>query len=295
MRKSEEAIINFISKQFKEFRKIEKGIGDDCAILNDYAITKDIYIEGTHFTKKLDPIVVGWRTFAGALSDIAAVGGEPIYFLLGIGLPKDYDENFFKSLMKGIMNLSDIFKVQIIGGDTVKSEKVVLSYTVIGKIRKPIYRNGAKENDYIYITGDIGGSRLGYEYDLKNEKFLFPMPRIREIKKILKKYRINSMIDISDGLAIDSNRISNESKVKLNLIPDKVPLNKEAVSYCKKNLLNPVDFCINSGEEYEILFTSPEKINLKGVSLIGFVSKGKGVYLGIKKIHHKGFKHFNED
>ncbi len=295
MRRTEEAIIDFIYKKFKNFRKIKKGIGDDCAILDDYAITKDIYIEGTHFTKLLEPKAIGWRTFAGALSDIAAVGGEPFYFLFGIGLPQDYDEKFFRALIQGIKELSDMFKVQVIGGDTVKSEKIVLSYTVIGRIKKPIYRIGAKENDNIYITGNIGGSRLGYEFNLKNEKFLFPIPRIKEIKNILKKYKINSMIDISDGLVLDSIRVSNESNVRFNLFSNLIPLNKEAIDYCKKNNLNPVEFCINSGEEYEILFTSPEKINMEGIRMIGFVSKGKGVYLDNRKIKHRGFKHFDED
>lgn len=295
MKKTEESIIDFINKKFKKYRKIKKGIGDDCAIIDDYAITKDIYIEGTHFTKKLNPEVIGWKTFAGALSDIAAIGGEPYYFLFGIGLPKDFNEDFLKDLMNGIFKMSNIFKVQIIGGDTVKSEKIVLSYTIIGKIKKPIFRDGAKVNDYIYLTGNIGGSRLGYEFNFENEKFLYPVPRIKEVKKILKNYKVNSMIDVSDGLVIDSMRISKESNVKVNLFSSNIPLNKEALKYCKKKNINPIDFCINSGEEYEILFTSPDIINLEEVRMIGNITSGKGVYLDNKRIIHKGFKHFNED
>lgn len=295
MKKTEEGIINFINKNFRKFRKIKLGIGDDCAIIGNYAITKDIYIEGTHFNLNIPPEGIGWRTFAGALSDIAAIGGEPLYFLLGIGLPQNFDDKFFKSLMRGMMNLSNIFKVQIIGGDTVKSEKVVLSYTVFGKIKKPILRNGARSGDFIYITGDLGLSRIGYDLNIFNEKFLYPLPKIREVKILTKKYKINSMIDISDGLVIDSERLSFASSVRLDIYSDKIPFNKKAVEHCKKNNLNFVDFCINSGEEYELLFTSPEKINLKFVKIIGEVKEGKGVYLDGKRITHKGFKHFNED
>ncbi len=295
MKKTEESIIDFISKSFKRFKNIEMGIGDDCAVFENYAITKDIYVEGTHFTLNLEPEIIGWRTFAGAISDIAAIGGKPIFFLFGLGLPNNFNEKFFKSLLKGIIKLSNMFQVQIIGGDTVKSEKLVLCYTVIGKIKKPIYRNGAKKGDFVYITGDLGGSRLGYEKNVLNKKFMYPLPKINEVKNILKKYKINSMIDISDGLVIDATRISMESKVRINILSEKIPLNKIAFHYCLEKNIEPIEFCINSGEEYEILFTSDEEIKIKGISKIGFVSEGRGVYIDGKRVRHKGFEHFNED
>ena len=288
--KIEDTIINNIKKLFGS-----NYIGDDCAVMGNQIITKDIFISGTHFPEELDPYFSGWRSFAGAVSDIAAMGGRPEYFLMGIG-GKNQEE--INRTIEGVLPLHKTFNIELAGGDTVFSSRLFLSFTVIGRAEKPILRNGARDGDMVYITGDIGGARAGLEEILHggqgNEKFLKPMPRVKESIELVNNYRINAMIDISDGLLRDAERISAASGVSIHLSSKDIPINPEAKIYCRENGIDVLTFSINSGEEYELLFTSPDEIDLPFVKRIGIVKSGRGIFLDEKPVTPEGFEHFGE-
>jgi len=286
----------------QEFRKhsgnIKVSIGDDCAVFKDGTIvTKDIFSEGTHFIlNRMKPYNIGWRCFAASLSDIAAMAGTPLHSLLAIGIPPELEVEKLKEMVKGIKSLSRLFKVDLIGGDTIGSKFLFLSFTIIGKAKKPVLRSGAKVGDAIYITGNIGDARMGYmllrEGERSTEKFLEPIPRIREAKELIKNYHINSMIDISDGVLIDAGHISDESGVGIDIDSNKLPISKSVIEFCKNQEFDPVLFSLESGDEYELLFSSPDEINLPYVKEVGRVISQEGVFIDGKGAKIGGFDHF---
>ena len=291
MKRTEDFLIEYIDNLFSSAL-----IGDDCALIDNRIITKDIFIMGTHFPEKLPLYYAGWRSFAGALSDVAAMGGKPEYFFMGIA---GESGEVIKELVKGISELAHIYGVELAGGDTVFSRLAVLSFTIVGKAEKPIMRRGAGPGDYVYITGELGGSRAGLELFLSGErateKFIKPLPRIKEGIELVEKYNITSMIDISDGLLRDAERISKINGVSINLAGERIPINQDAMYYCKERDLDPVVFSVNSGEEYELLFTSPDDIKKDYVTRIGEVGEGIGINLDNKPVSPEGFEHFREE
>lgn len=190
------------------------------------------------------------------------------------------------------------YKVKLLGGDTVKSDFLFLSLTVGGFSQNPILRNGAKAGDKLYMSGNIGGSKMGF-FALQNginspviKYHLNPEIRCEEALVLREKYRINSMIDISDGLLIDSNHLSEESKKQLNIQFKKIPTCPECNSFAEEYSLNLKEFILTSGEEFELLFTSPDNVKEDFVSEIGYVSDGKGVYIDGKLTSPRGYLHF---
>jgi len=291
VKRTEDFLIEYIGDLFSS-----KFIGDDCAVIDNWIITKDIFIMGTHFPEKLPLYYAGWRSFAGALSDVAAMGGKPEYFFMGIA---GESGNVIKELVKGISELVHIYGVELAGGDTVFSRIPMLSFTIVGEAEKPVMRKGAGPGDYVYVTGDLGGARAGLELFLSGErvteKFIKPLPRIKEGIELVEKYNITSMIDISDGLLRDAERISRINGVSINLAGERIPINQDAMYYCKERGLDPVVFSVNSGEEYELLFTSPDEIKEDYVSRIGEVSGGIGINLDGNPVFPEGYEHFREE
>lgn len=241
---------------------------------------------------------IGYKALASALSDIAASGGVPKWFLLNIGIKKNQRFEEFMEILRGIEFWEREYSIHLLGGDTVRSPFLFLSITVGGTTKNPVSRSGAKEGDKIYLTGNIGGSGMGLFALQKGIKspltkyHLRPEIRCKESIKLKKKYKITSMIDLSDGFLIDSNHIAEESKVQLNIYFEKIPVPSECKKFAKEHSLDFKEMVLTSGEEFELLFTSPSIIKENFVSLIGFVSKGKGVYIDGKLTPPRGFRHF---
>lgn len=195
--------------------------------------------------------------------------------------------------------LENKYSVELIGGDTFRSPVIVLSITVGGEARNPITRAGANSGDNLYITGSIGGSKMGY-YALKKgidtpikRYHLRPEIRCNEGVLLNKKYRITSMLDISDGLLIDSHHLSEESKKRLDIDASKIPICPECRNFAKEHSIDLMETVLTSGEEFELLFTSPDEIDEDFVHLIGKVSKGKRVFVDGKKTPPRGYRHFS--
>jgi thiamine-monophosphate kinase len=252
-----------------------------------------------HFTPSIFSYYnIGYKALCSALSDIAAAGGKPQWCLLNLGIKKEHKIKEIKEIFRGLEYFEKKYSIKLLGGDIVRSPFLFLSITVGGMAKHPVLRSRAKKGDKIYLTGNIGGAIMGF-FALQNKikssitKYhLKPETRCKEALELTNKYRINSMIDISDGLLIDSNHIAEESKKKLNIDFEKIPICPECSKFAKKNSLDLKEFVLTSGEEFELLFTSPDKIKEKFVSEIGYVSSGKGVYIDGKLTPPRGYSHF---
>ena len=294
-------LIDYFSKSLaKNNSDVVKGIGDDAAVVkinsNKYMLsTSDMLIEGKHF-RRLDKLYdVGYKAIACSLSDIAAMGGEPRFALVSLGIPKRLRFKDIKSLSKGLSKAAKISSVNIIGGDTNASQKLIIDVSMIGFIKPKnlALRSGAKIGDYIFVTGGLGGSI--YKRHLK---FL---PRVKEARYLTNRFKLRSMIDISDGLVIDLWRILKASSVGAAIFENLIPIHKDA-----KGLKE----ALYMGEDFELLFTVSEKdgkalledIRQKRLrfplSLIGKIIKDKNkIWLvgkdgKVKQLKPRGFLHF---
>jgi len=289
--------INRISESIRSSGRVVKGIGDDAAVLehtkNKYLLfTTDMLIEGKHFHKRDKAELVGRKSLSCSISDIAAMGGVPRFAVISIGFPGYLDLKYADKLYKGIKKVAERFKVDLVGGDTVSSGKIVINIALTGEVEKEnlILRSGAKENDAIFITGNIGGS-------IKSRHLNFT-PRLKEARILVKNFKINSMIDISDGLLADLGHILEESDKGAVICEKAVSVSKDATGF---------DSAIRDGEDFELIFTLPERYADKlesmwpfktRLSRIGRVLNGsKGFTLVRKngksgKINPAGFTHF---
>ncbi|MEO0072133.1 MAG: thiamine-phosphate kinase [candidate division WOR-3 bacterium] len=290
-------VIKNISRTSKN-PQIKVGIGDDCSVFQDGTIiTTDAYLEDIHFSKTYFSYKdIGKRAACATLSDIAAMAGKPLALYISALLPKNYDLKSLQQLFRGIQEICKIFKTQIAGGDLVSYSKLGLILTAVGKTKHPKLRSAVQAGDYLYLTGYVGLAETGrwaLKYQLPRKEFpisitrhLTPVPRIYEAWQ-LKNY-IRGLIDTSDGLSTDAYHLATESQVKLKIFYDKLPIHPETIKLQKffgnrkKNWLN--NLILNGGEDYELLFSSPnhnlpEKIRNLKLTCIGKAEKGQGVYL----------------
>lgn len=240
---------------------VVKGIGDDAAVIR---ISKDKYllnasdmlIEGRHFSRTTNLGAVGYKAMSCSISDIAAMGGAPSYALVSLGLPKRFKFKDVKLLLAGMKKSAKKFSVNIVGGDTNQSQKLIIDISMIGftKPRNLTLRNTAKEGDYIFVTGSLGGSIY--------KKHLNFTPRVKEALYLTDRFNVSAMIDISDGLILDLWRVLKASKVGAVLFETLIPRSRQARS------LNQV---LYMGEDFELLFAVPSK---EGKSLLEKVEKG---------------------
>ncbi len=277
---SEIDLIRRLSKNFRLDKTVIKGPGDDAAVLkwrrDKYLLyTCDMTIEGVHFDlKKATPYQAGWKALGRNISDIGAMGGVPKYAVVSLAIAPGRKLSVADGICKGLKGIADRFGVSIVGGDISRSKNIVIDVSLIGEVEKEMLtlRSGAKTGDVILVTGSLGGSIKG--------KHLNFLPRVKEVRRILKRFKINSMIDITDGLAIDLNRIIEASGVGACVYENAIPLSKDAPS---------VNSALYDGEDYELLFTMSAKeakrfyrtaLNRTGapVSLIGEITEKKNGY-----------------
>lgn len=203
-----------------------------------------------------------------------------------------------KEIFKGLQYHENKYSIKLLGGDTTRAPFLFLTITVGGVAKKEILRSKAKKGDKIYITGNIGGANMGLFAIGKGIKspitkyHLTPEIRCDESLKLTRKYKINSMIDISDGFLIDSNHIAEESNKKLDINFKDIPVCPECKGFAEKHSLDLREYVLTSGEEFELLFTSPDVIKERFVSKIGNVSHGSGVYIDGELSPPRGYSHF---
>ncbi|MDP7250758.1 MAG: thiamine-phosphate kinase [Planctomycetota bacterium] len=236
------------------------GIGDDCAILQApasgrYVITTDMVLEGVHFEKGTSPYKVGRKAAARSLSDIAAMGCPAVAVTACVVLPKGTESREAKSLMRGMQTLLAKFVVPLVGGD-VSSWRggLVVNVTALGDVGKksPVLRSGARLDDLIFVSGTLGGSILGRHLTFE--------PKLELAQKLVNRFAIHSMIDISDGLAADLGHIARESSAGAVIRSESVPVARAAHRLSKTSGQPPLEHALFDGEDYELLFTAPRNL-----------------------------------
>lgn len=257
------------------------GIGDDCAILpsgeGELLCSTDMLVEGVHFLRDYaSPEDIGWKSLAVNLSDIAAMGGIPEATFLSIALPRDVQGEWSEKFIAGYAELSDIFDVPLLGGDTTSSLRdIVINVGVIGRApaAKSLRRSGAAPGQAIYVTGTLGDSAGGLRAILDAwertpqvesliRRHMKPVPRIKEGQALMNTGLTGAMIDVSDGIASDIRHILNASGVGARIHLDKIPLSDELRSVCEAHQTDAGLLAVSGGEDYELLFTAPVGIEM---------------------------------
>jgi len=288
-------LIERFSKKIKTDASVIRGSGDDCAVLkldkNNYQLfTCDMLVEGVDFTLKDGPYLIGRKSVAVSISDIASCCGLARHCVISLGLPKKCPLGFLDKLFKGMLDIAKEFNVNIVGGDLSKAPKLTIDVSMLGIVEKKYLtlRNAASLGDLIFVTGDLGGSIAG--------KHLSFVPRMNEARFLAQNFKINAMIDISDGLSQDLAHILKQSRVGAVIYEDLIPFNEKS-----RGLAD----ALSAGEDFELLFTLSRKEakRLLARSLINFkpigeiVDKKLGFKLvdkegRLKNIAPKGYRHF---
>jgi thiamine-monophosphate kinase len=268
---------------------IARGMGDDAACLKlppheSILVTTDILIEEIDFIREFThPYLLGIKSLAVNLSDIAAMGGSPRFFLLSLGLPNDLPLSFIDRLFEGFWHLAEAHGVLLVGGDISAASKIVINGVVIGSCRpdRIVYRRGARPGDQIFVTGPLGDSALGLrilkQRGLKPNDFtmrgkikgrdgkllslirqhLAPTPQVVKGRQIAEMACVTAMIDISDGLLGDLRHIMEESRVGATVWVDEIPRSQTFEKWAHRYHPRPMDLVLAGGEDYELLFTAP--------------------------------------
>jgi len=292
-------------------RDIIAGIGDDAAVVKSrsktFLLASDMLLEGVHFDLSFTTFYqLGYKTLAVNISDIFAMGGQPKYFLLNMGVPQTCALQDIKEIYRGLNSIAKKFGIAIVGGDTCASKKgLVLSGTLIGEASHAIMRKGAVPGDGIFVTGPPGDSAMGLELlkKMRTKKSEIRTSHQKLIKRHLmpepaplkSTAGVTSMIDISDGLLMDLSHICDESNAGAVIYKDMVPISKELLNAAKKLRKDPLEYALKGGEDYILLFTSPAKIRKDAVK-IGDVT-GRGRYLvdsegKRERFKAEGYEHF---
>ncbi len=279
------------------------GIGDDMAQVRGGAdgtvlMTTDMLLDGTHFDLRQCTLEqAGYKAMAASLSDCAAMATVPVCAVAATALPVAFGEIELKKLHAGLVKAGQKFHCELIGGDITKwrhpEGRFAVTVTMLSRpsgFHPPVRRNGAKVGDIICVTGSLGGSLDG--------KHLAFVPRVAEALAMTKAARINAMLDITDGLSVDLNRLCRQSRVGATILADQVP-----VSAAAAKTENPLDRALHDGEDFELLFTLTEaefeklpKLKTVSISKIGTVTATGRMELKhpdgrIVLLRPKGFDH----
>ncbi len=287
----EDALIREIRALFeREHPGLVMGPGDDTSVTTHkpgYVLlaTTDILIEGTHFQRRYTRAhLLGKKALSVSLSDIAAMGGIPRFYLVSVVLRPGTPKKFLFDLYRGITARASEFEAILAGGNTALSDKLMVSTTVFGEMpeKEVVYRAGARPGDAIYVTGTLGDSALGLKALLKHGacalqgpfrkaafKHLDPTPRVDAGRALASRRLASAMIDISDGLLLDLKRLTEASGTGAVLETARLPLSPEFKRYLKglKKKGAGVRLALTGGEDYELLFSAPKAASKKIASL----------------------------
>ncbi len=290
-----------------------RGIGDDCSVFGEpgasWLVSTDMLVDSVHFDRSWhEPHLLGRKSVAVNLSDIAAMGGAPKFMLISMSLPAGIGDAWILSWFEGVTEILEEHDCLLIGGDTVSGGELSFSLTVLGTQlpEGPIYRSGAREGESVYVSGALGSSAAGLallrkiqqrkiaekrsEWEEVLSAHLNPSPQIELGKLLCRSRYVSAMQDISDGLATDLGHICCESGVRAEIEEDKLPSLALLDGLCSSYDMVKRDLLLRGGDDYQLVFTvkkgcegeletlvkreSQEKIHRVGV-----LRNGRGVFL----------------
>src|SRR5215467_11522821 len=258
--------------------QLVRGIGDDCAVLRstagmDLLLTTDTQEEGVHFRRDWStPQDIGWRCLAVNVSDIAAMGCNPLGAVIALSVPASLEVAFVEALYDGLQELATVYDCPIIGGNISKAaEYLTVTITVLGDVPAGhgVYRSGAQVGDEIWVTGDLGGAKAGLEVLLHPDRvtslstaevlqrYHRPRPRLHEAQYLRQHGVLHSLIDLSDGLSSDLAHICTESGVGAQLEALRLPVSAEVREVARALQVDPLTFALHGGEDFELCLTAP--------------------------------------
>lgn len=331
--KSERQIIEHINTLFRfpADGRVVKGIGDDCAVLrqddrNCLLVSTDTLVAGVHFDLAWHPpYLLGRKSGAVNLSDIAAMGGQPRFALLSMAFPGAAPP-WLDDFLAGLHGMLGEYDTRLVGGDTVKSPSdICITVTIIGEAPEDAvcYRSGAVSGDLVFVSGCLGDAAAGLalcrsglpaagseQWQQLIKAHLDPQPQVHLGRILAESGLVHAMMDISDGLATDLAHMCAESGAGAEIFKEDLPVSEQLAAAARK-LANPLfDWALKGGEDYQLLFTAaPEQgQNLrrlvadqtgKDISAIGRITQGQGVYLCSdeqrREISYQGYDHFHDE
>jgi len=329
------ALIEHLTKQFKiNHKSTIKGIGDDAAVLDfkdkKVVVTTDLLVEGVHFDLSYMPLKhLGYKAVMVNLSDVYAMNAEATQITVSIAVSNRFPLEALEEIYAGIETAANLYNIDVVGGDTTSSTKgLLISVTALGEVANTdvVYRSGAKPNDLLVVSGDLGAAYMGLQV-LEREKEVYKVnpnsqpdlepytyiverqlkPEARkDIVKLLKDLGVKptSMIDISDGLSSEIIHLCTNSKVGCDLYENKIPLDPQVISTCEEFNIDSTTVALNGGEDYELLFTVSQddfpKIKANpNLSVIGYITEvSAGMHLVTRaetkiELKAQGWKSFN--
>ncbi|MCK8480299.1 thiamine-phosphate kinase [Psychroserpens algicola] len=309
-------LIEHLTKNFDiKHKSTVKSIGDDAAVLDhkskQIVVTTDLLVENVHFDLSYVPLKhLGYKAVVVNLSDVYAMNAEATQITVSIAVSNRFPLEALEELYAGIETAAKIYNIDVIGGDTTSSTTgLIISVTAIGEVNKKdvVYRSGAKPNDLLVVTGDIGAAYMGLQV-LEREKEVFKVnpqnqpdldpytyiierqlkPEARkDIVALLKQLEVKptAMIDISDGLSSEAIHLCKQSDVGVEIYENKIPLDPQVISTCEEFNIDSTTIALNGGEDYELLMTISQQDfpKIKGnpnLTVIGYMTeKERGMHL----------------
>ncbi|MBT9186878.1 thiamine-phosphate kinase [Zobellia russellii] len=278
-------LIDHLTKNFDiTHNSTIKGVGDDAAVFDHKdktVLTTDLLIEGVHFDLSYMPLKhLGYKAVMVNLSDVYAMNATATQITVSLAVSNRFPLEALEELYAGIALAAKIFNVDLIGGDTTSSTSgMLISITALGEAKEEelTYRDGAKENDLLVVSGDLGAAYMGlqvldrekevFKVNPNNQPDLSPYSYIverqlkpearKDIVELLKKLEVRptAMIDISDGLSSEILHLCKNSKIGCNLFEEKIPLDPTVISACEEFNVDSTMVALSGGEDYELLFT----------------------------------------
>lgn len=296
----EKELVKYIISNSKEITP------DDTAVTEfdstNLISTCDMLIQSRHFPQNMSYFDMGFKAVTANVSDLAAMGAEPLGFLLAIAIPKDLELNSFKEIIDGVLSACDFYSIPLIGGDTNEASEIIVSGTALGLCDNPLMIDTYEKGDVIAVTGDIGHAALGFNLEILDniyvKKALKPIARINEGIE-LKNKGATSATDITDGLASELYLIKKDS-FGFMIYEELLGISDEYRQYCEDLGLNYLDLILHVGEDFELLFTIP-KDKLADLDIeykvIGEVTDSDVIEITLEngfvdRIENKGYEHY---
>ena len=318
----ERALVELARKMCKRGPRVRVGIGDDAAAIDIdgrcLVATTDMLVARTHFPPATTPDQMGRKSVVVNLSDLAAMGANPLGLIFSVGLPRELEVGFVERLVRAMDATAREHGTYVVGGDLDESGEIVIMGAAFGIVKKRelLMRSGARPGDLVAVTGGLGAASAGLKILLERlptrgyralvKAQLEPRARVREGRVLAQSGVVTSAIDITDGLAANLWQLARESRVELVIDYAKVPAPPLVRKFAARHGFSTDDFVLFGGEDFELLFTlkSRDLARVKralgrvgtSMTVIGKVFKGKGVYLEkdrkTRKLPDRGYEHF---